>query len=85
MAGRLEKEWERESRDAHQVEKQLAEKEFKGKKAVRVVVDGGWSKRSLGHSYNADSGKTSLLNVLLNVPTRITESCQPSNIRKTTL
>ena len=58
MADRLEKEWERESTDAHQVEKhQLAENEFKGKRSVRVVVDGGWSKRSLGHSYNVDGVK----------------------------
>ena len=31
-------------RDAYQVEKQLGEKELKGKKAVRVLVDGDWSK-----------------------------------------
>lgn len=50
-------EWKKESAEVHRVERALSNKTYKGKKALRVIVDGGWSKRSLGHSYNANAGK----------------------------
>ena len=44
---------------AGQVEKQLTIEKgsyHNGVPAITVVVDGGWSKRSHKHSYNANSG-----------------------------
>lgn len=55
--------WEREMEkamlDAGKEEKRLAEQRgdyHQGVPAITVIVDGGWSKRSHKHSYNAKSG-----------------------------
>lgn len=31
---------------------------------ITVIVDGGWSKRSYGHAYNASSGVVSFTNIV---------------------
>lgn len=52
--------WEREMEKAMlKEEKRLAEQRgdyHQGVPAITVIVDGGWSKRSHKHSYNAKSG-----------------------------
>ena len=50
---------ERSMKEAGEEERQLAIERgdyHQGVPAITVILDGGWSKRSHGHSYNANSG-----------------------------
>ena len=52
---------------AHAEEIELAKKDNQyhhGLPWIRVIIDCGWSKRPLGHSYNANSGKSLTTNVM---------------------
>lgn len=64
-------EWDKMAEDswasAHQAEIDIAKEKnhyHQGLPWIRVIIDCGWSKRSLGHSYNAKSGAVLTLTLI---------------------